>query len=327
MKRRQFITLLGGAAVTWPLAAHAQQPTKPVIGFLHSGQPVPFAPMVAAFREGLSGTGYVEVRNVTIEYRWAEGNYDRLPELANDLVRRGVAVIATAGGLGPAIAAKRATTTIPIVFTGGGDPVELGLVASFNRPGGNATGFSNVSITMEAKRLEILRELVPTARLVGYLTNPSRREAENQVKEVQDAARSVGQEIFVVNVSSEREFEAAFAALVERRAGALHVATDPFFNSRRDQIIALAARHKIPAMFAFREYAVAGGLVTYGAVIAEGYTQIGMYTGQILKGAKPADLPVLQPTKFELVINAKTAKALGLEVPHALLARADEVIE
>jgi putative ABC transport system substrate-binding protein len=326
MRRREFITLLGGAAAAWSLAASAQQRAFPVIGFLHSGQPVPFAPMVAAFREGLSGTGYVEGRSVTIEYRWAEGNYDRLPELATDLVRRGVAVIATAGGLGPAIAAKRATTTIPIVFTGGGDPVELGLVASFNRPGGNATGFSNVSIMMEAKRLEILRELVPTARLVGYLTNPSRR-AENQVKEVQDAARSVGQEIFVVNVSSEREFEAAFAALVERRAGALHVATDPFFNSRRDQIIALAARHKIPAMFAFREYAVAGGLVTYGAVIAEGYTQIGMYAGQILKGAKPADLPVLQPTKFELVINVKTAKAIGLTVPPKLLFTADEVIE
>ncbi len=326
MKRREFITLLGGAAAAWSLAASAQQRAFPVIGFLHSGQPVPFAPMVAAFREGLSGTGYVEVRNVTIEYRWAEGNYDRLPELATDLVRRGVAVIATAGGLGPAVAAKRTTTTIPIVFTGGGDPVELGLVASFNRPGGNATGFSNVSIMMEAKRLEILRELVPTARLVGYLTNPSRR-AENQIQEVQDAARSVGQEIFVVNVSSEREFEAAFAALVERRAGALHVATDPFFNSRRDQIIALAARHKIPAMFAFREYAVAGGLVTYGAVIAEGYTQIGMYAGQILKGAKPADLPVLQPTKFELVINVKTAKAIGLTVPPKLLFTADEVIE
>jgi ABC-type uncharacterized transport system substrate-binding protein len=326
MRRRTFIRLLGGAAVAWPLAARAQQPAMPVIGFLISASPDTYAPMVAAFRQGLKETGYIEGQNVAIEYRWAEGQFDRLPAMAADLVRRNATVIAA---LGPpaALAAKAATSTIPIVFVTGSDPVQAGLVASLNRPGGNVTGVYLLLIGLEGKRLGLLRDLVPHVKLTGLLINPRSPDSEAQSRALQAAARGVGQQILVVEAGSDGEFDAAFAALAQRQAGALVVAADIFFTARRERIVALVARLAIPAIYELREFAVAGGLMSYGTSLLDGYYQNGVYVGRILKGAKASDLPVLQSTKFEFVINLKTAKALGLEVPPGLSATADEVIE
>jgi putative ABC transport system substrate-binding protein len=327
MKRRAFITLLGGAAAAWPLVARAQQPPMPVIGYLSSGSPAAFAPMVAALRRGLSEAGVVEGKDFVIEYQWAEGQYDRLPALAADFVRRQVAMIVATGGSDPALAAKAATATIPIVFTGGLDPVELGLVTSLSRPRGNATGVINIATDLEPKRLEILRQLVPTATTIAVLLDPNNAGSHVQLKEMEAAARKVGQQIQVFDAGSERDFEKAFGSMVQRGAGALFVNASPFFTSQRKRLVALAARHAIPACYSFREFAVDGGLMTYGASLPDQNRQAGVYAGRILKGEKPADLPVLRPTKFELVINLNTAKTLGLRVPDRILALADEVIE
>jgi putative tryptophan/tyrosine transport system substrate-binding protein len=326
MKRREFMSLLGGAAA-WPLAARAQQPAMPVIGFLSSRSPGESAPDVAGFRQGLAQVGYVENQTVAIEYRWAENRYERLPTLAADLVGRQVAVIAALGGPVTALAVKAATKTIPFVFITGVDPVKLGLVASFARPGGNATGFNIFITAIEAKRLGLLRELIPSAARIAVIMNPNSPELETQLGDVQTGAGAIGWELQILRVGSEAEFDPAFATLAQSAVQALLVAADPFFNSQRERIVALAARHKIPAIYEARGYPVAGGLMSYGPNIADMYRQAGQYTGQILKGAKPADLPVIQPTALELVINLKTAKALGLEVPPTLLARVDEVIE
>jgi len=331
MNRREFITLIGGAAAApsmfWPRLASAEQATMPVIGFLSSRSPAESSHLVAAFRAGLQAGGYVEGQNVAIEYRWAEGQYDRLPALAADLVRRGVAVLATTGGEPSALAAKAATSTIPIVFTVGGDPVKIGLVASLNRPGGNATGVSLLTTVPEAKRLGLLYELVPNAALIGVLINPSYHGAEAQSREVQDAARAIDRRIEIATAGNDRQLEAAFGTLVQQHADALLVGADPFFGTRRDRIIALAVQFKLPAMYQFRDYPVAGGLMSYGINITDGYRQVGVYTGQVLKGAKPADLPIHQSIKFEFIINLKSAKALGLQIPDKLIALADEVIE
>jgi putative ABC transport system substrate-binding protein len=327
LKRREFITLLGGAAVAWPLAARAQQPAFPMIGFLSGASPGPFAHLVTAFRQGLQETGYIEGQNVTIEYRWAEGQYDRLPPLAADLVRRPVAVIVATGGSRAARAAKAATATIPIVFSSGADPVKVGLVASLSRPGGNMTGVHLFIGALDPKKLGLLREVAPQATLLGALLNPNVDDFQIRLADVQQAARTVGQQIHILYASTEGELDTAFAALNQIRAGALVVSGDAFFNSRRDQIVALAARYAIPAIYEGREYAVAGGLMSYGTSLIEGYHQVGVYTARILRGAKPADLPVFQLTKFQFVLNLKTAKALGVKISDNLLSLANEVIE
>jgi putative ABC transport system substrate-binding protein len=326
MRRREFITLLGRAAAAWPLAARAQQAAMPVIGFLRSTSVERAAHLVAAFRQGLKESGYIEGHNVAIEYRSAEGQYDRLPALAGDLVRRQVAVIVATGGNAPALAAKAATSTIPILFTGT-DPIRAGLVASLNQPGGNVTGVDVLTSETESKRLGLLRELVPKATTIAVLINPRSPSVENHLPDVQSAARSLGLQIRVLNVTDEGEIDTAFGAMARERPDALLINPDPLLSSRREQIVTLANHYKLPALGEWREFAEAGGLMSYGPSHTEPYRLIGIYTGRILKGAKPAELPVIQSTKFELVINLKTAKALGLTIPNTVLIAADEVIE
>ena len=327
MQRRDFITLLGGAAVAWPLAARAQQPTMPVVGFIRDGSADAATRFVAAFRKGLSEAGYVEGQNVSVEYHWLEGQYDRLPALMADLVRRRVAVIATPGNA-PAIAAKAATATIPIVFGVGGDPVQLGLVASLARPGGNATGINFFNTEVVAKRLRLLHDLVPNAVRVAVLVNPANATtAESNLREVQEAAPTLGLQIQILNASTINEIDEAFATLAREHPDALFVTGDAFFVSRRGQLATLTTRDRIPATYSVRDQVAAGGLMSYGTDLADMFLQVGVYTGSILKGAKPADLPVLQTTKFEFVINRTTAKALGLTIPAGVLSIADEVIE
>jgi ABC-type uncharacterized transport system substrate-binding protein len=327
MRRRAFITLLGSAAA-WPLAARAQQPSMPVIGFLDSHSPEPTADRLRGFHRGLKESGYVEGENVAIVYRWAEGQNDRLPELAAELVRRQVAVIATTGGTPSALAAKAATTTIPIVFAVPEDPVRLSLVASLARPGGNATGINFFNAELAAKRLELLRELVPAAVHVAVLVNPTNvANTEANLKEVQLASRAMGLQVQVVRASTSREIDAAFGTIVRERADALFVGGDALFNSRRLQLALLAARHGLPATYPSRDYPVSGGLMSYGTDVTDAFRQVGAYAGRILKGAKPADLPVVQASKFELVINHQTARMLGITVPPTLLTAADELIE
>ena len=327
MRRRTAITLLGGVAIAWPLAGQAQQAAIPVIGFLSGASPAPFAHLAAAFRQGLNETGFIDGQHLVIEYRWAEGRFDRLPVMANELVARQVAVLVATGGDGSALAAKAATSTIPIVFSAGGDPVANGLVASLGRPGGNLTGVSLFTTLLEAKRLGLLREALPSATTIGLLADERDSSAGGMVKDAEEGARRLGVRLVVVKAEADGEFDAAFASLVQQRADALVIGNSPFFNNRRERLVALAARHKLPAIYEFREFAMAGGLMSYGTHLADMYRQIGVYTGRILKGAKPGDLPVLQPTRFELFINLKTAKALGLTIPQTLLLRADEVIQ
>ena len=328
MQRRQFITLLGGATGAWPLTVRAQQPEMPVVGFLNSGSPNWYVPFVAAFMKGLKETGYVEGENVKIEYRWAEDRYDRLLVLAADLANRQVAVIAANGGSRSALAAKAATATIPIVFTfGDGDPVKHGLVESINHPGRNITGITMIAGALEPKRLELLREIAPKTTVVHILVNPNNAGVLQDIPTVAAAAGKLGLGFEVMQAGTESEIDAAFATMFREHVQALMVANDGFLTSRSAQIAALAARYALPTIYAWRQFPAAGGLISYGASISEAYRQSGLYVGQILKGTKPADLPVQQPTKFELVINAKAAKALGLEVPVSLLVRADEVIE
>ena len=326
MRRRDFISLLGGAVTVWPLAGRAQQPAMPMIGFLSSGSPRPYQHLVAGFQQGLKETGYVEGQNVAIEYRWAEGHNDRLPGMAADLVRRKVNVVA-ALTTPAALAAEAATTTIPIIFDTAGDPVRLGLVASLNRPGRNVTGVAWLGSELVAKRLGLLRDLIPKVTLIGLLVNPNDPRMKTQTKDMQEAAHGLGLQIHILNATSEGEINSAFAKLAELRAGALIVGTGELFNSRPEQIVSLAARQGMPAIYQAREFVAAGGLMSYGASRADAYRQAGLYTGRVLKGEKPADLPVQAPTKYELLINLKTAKALGLTVPPSLLVAADEVIE
>jgi putative ABC transport system substrate-binding protein len=326
MNRREFITLLSGAAAAWPVAARAQQPAMPLIGFLSSLSASVTSKRISSFGEGLSETGYTVGRDVTVEARMAEGQDDRLPALATDLVGGQVRLIAASGPLA-AFAAKAATTSIPIIFVAAFDPVQAGLVASLNQPGGNVTGITLVSASLGGERLELARELVPNVGLIALMTNPSSRDASEELRDVQTAARAVGQELLMVPASSDRDFEAAFASIVQRRAGVLLISTDPFLFQNTDRLIALAAQHRIPTLYATGESVAGGGLISYGASISDAWRLAGVYAGKILKGARAAELPVVQPTKFELVINLKTARALGLDVPPALLARADEVIE
>jgi putative ABC transport system substrate-binding protein len=327
MRRRKFVQLAAAAAAVWPLAARAQQKAMPVIGFLSARPAGVSAPLVAAFQQGLSETGYTEGQNVAIEYRWAEGRYDQLPALAADLVGRKVDLIATSGGPPSARAAKRATSTIPIIFVLGTDPVELGLVASLAQPGGNLTGFSMLMTELNAKRLGLLSELVPQARVIALLVNPNYPGAERIMGEVQEAARATGVQVLILKARTEGEIDAAFASLIQRRVGALVIGNDSFFDSRIGQFVALTRQHAVAAIQSGREFPDSGGLMSYGTSLKDIYRQLGIYAGRILKGEKPADLPVQQPTTFELVINLKTAKALGLTVPQSLLQRADEVIE
>jgi putative tryptophan/tyrosine transport system substrate-binding protein len=327
MRRRKFITLLGGAAAAWPLAANAQQPAMPVIGFLNGQSPGGWAPLVAAFRRGLNEAGYIEGQNVVVQYRWAEGQPDRLPALAADLVQRQVTVIVATGGNNPGIAAKAATASIPIVFMSNDDPRKRGLVASLNRPGGNVTGVSWFSAELGSKRLALLHELVPGARVVALLVNPNNAEAARQPAELQEAARSIGLRLVILNATAAGDIDTAFATMVQDGVGALVVAGDSFLLNRREQIIALAARHAVPTIYVNREMIGDGGLMSYGNSLADAYRRAGLHTARILKGENPADLPVDQATKFELVINLKTARTLGLTVPPSLLSVADEVIE
>ena len=325
LKRREFISLLGGAAVSWPLVSRAQQPLIPVVGFLSGRSPAESAGVVAAFRKGLSETGYAESQNVSIDFRWAEGQSDRLPALASELVHRPVDVIAALGESGSA--AKAATTTIPIVFGSGGDPVEAGLVASLNRPGGNITGATFLTAVLGAKRLGLLHELVPGAPVAALLVNPNTFVGQVQIRDVQEAARALGQSLVVLDGGTDERIETAFAALAPQHVAALLVGADPFFDTRRERLVALASQHHMPAIYQFREYAVAGGLMSYGTSITDMYRLVGLYVGRVLKGEKPADLPVMQVTKFELVINLTTARALGVKISDNLLSLADEVIE
>jgi putative ABC transport system substrate-binding protein len=328
MRRREFITLLGSAAVVWPLGTRAQQPAMPVIGFLSSASPDVYAIRLRAFHQGLKEAGYVEGQNVAVEYRWAQGHNDRLPSLAAELVQRQVAVIAAAGGTPSALAAKTATATIPIVFGVAVDPVQAGLVASLNRPGGNLTGVTNLNIELGPKRLELLHELMPTATMIALLVNPSSPAlAELFVRALQPAARALGLELHVLHATTEGDFDSVFATLVQLRAAALVITPDVFFNARIEQLAALALRHAVPAIYQYRGFAAAGGLMSYGSSETEYYRVIGVYAGRILSGEKPADLPVQQSTKVELIMNLKTARSLGLTVPLTLLGRADEVIE
>ena len=327
MKRREFITLLGGAAAAWPLAVRAQQPTMPVIGFLSSAQPQVFAQMIDAFRQGLIETGYFVGQNVAFEHRAAGSEYDRYRAMAEDLVGRQVAVIVATGGTAAALAAKNATSTIPIVFYVGGDPVKQGLVASLNRPGDNLTGLGWLGVALAAKRLELLGELVPNNMAIAMLVNPNNPDSEFEVRDVQEAARVLRRQIHIMSAESEADFDGVFATLVKQRIGALIITGDAYFSGRRGRIVALATRHAVPTMYDRRDFVDAGGLISYGHDRASAYRQLGIYAGRILKGAKPAELPVLQPTKFELVINLNAAKALGLKVPPSMLVAADEVIE
>ena len=326
--RREFIAVLGGAAAAWPLAARAQQPAMPMIGFMHQGFAGPYAHILAAFRQGLKESGYVEGQNVAVEYRWANNELDRLPELAADLVRRQVAVIVAAGGAPTALAAKAATSTIPVVLVFGSDPVRLGLIASLNRPGGNVTGVTFLTTELMAKRLDLLRELVPQATTVAFLSGDQRvLVAQDMLQDVLAAAGTLGRQVVVVEARGDRDFEPAFATFAERRAGALVVGGSTLFDSNRDKLVALAARDRMPTIYQAREYVLDGGLMSYGASYGDAFRLGGLYVGQILKGATPAKLPVEQSTRFELVINLKTAKTLGLEVPLSLLIRADELME
>jgi putative ABC transport system substrate-binding protein len=326
MNRREFITLVGGAAA-WPLVARAQQSAMPVIGYLYAGSSAPVASLIAVFRDGLAENGYIEGRNVMIEYRYADGRYDRLPDLAADLVRRHVAVIVTPPSTAAALAAKGATRTIPIVFAVTDDPAKLGLVASLSRPGGNATGVNFLVAELVAKRLALLRELVPAAVRVVVLVNPDNANTESVTKDLKEAAPALGMRIDVIHARDSREIEAAFAALVRTKADALLVGPDSVFQNRRVQLATLAARHAVPTVFPVREFVEVGGLMSYGTSLTNAYRQLGVYTGRILKGTKPGELPVVQSTKFELLINLPTARALGIDIPPTLLARADEVIE
>jgi ABC-type uncharacterized transport system substrate-binding protein len=326
MRRREFISLIGSVAATWPLAARAQQSAMPVIGFLHGASPDGYAPMVSAFRRGLKETGYVEGQNVAIEFRWANGQYDRLAGLARELIRRPVSVIAATST--PAnLVAKAATSTIPIVFTGGGDPVKLGLVASLNRPGGNITGVTSLAEELAPKRLQLAHELVPTANVIGLLLNPTNPNAESNARESQAAAATFGVQLSVLHASTKAELDDAFTIFRKTRAGVLVIGGDAFLNSHAKQLAALTIRHSVPTIFQYGDFTAAGGLISYGASITDNYRLAGVYVGRILNGEKPADLPVLQSTKVELIINLKAAKALGITVPQSLQSRADEVIE
>ena len=327
MIRRDFIALLGGGAATWPVVARAQQPAMPVIGFLNGASPAELGPRVDAFRDGLAEMGYVEGRSVAIEYRWGLGQYERLPEMAIDLVRHRVAAIAATGGVPSVRAAKAATFEIPIVFTMGADPVAFGLVASLNRPGGNVTGITLISGEIVSKRIAMLRDLLPSAKVLGVLMNSTTPASEAESVAAERTAHTLGWQVKVLRVGKELDFDTAFQPLVGERVDALLVTTDPIFESQRHRIVALAAQHAVPTIYALREYAVAGGLMSYGASINDVYRQAGSYVGRVLKGEKPSDLPVIQTSKFELLINLKTAKTLGIAVPAAVLALADEVIE